>query len=461
MAYANLYRPDRLFLPQQRLTAFAETVPTPFYLYHEEGIRKSAQLICGSFRWAPEHLALFPISANSCPQVLRIFREAGFGTLARSVQELALARSCGFSEIAFHTAAMTPEAVRAVKDAPCTVIFDSPAQIEAMEGRFPARCALRYHPEKEPGRSAAAVLRHKSGMDRAQILDAVRILSAAGVEEIGLHCHIDGNPGEEFYPAAADMAFSLAQEVFLGTGIRFAFVDPGGGIGLRREAERGMVQLSRVGALVRDRYEARFGAGYRPAIWTEFGRCAVARHGLLICRVRRYGSGRGPMRSWMRPPVSCRICSWAVRGIPSRWWAPARKTADGSIPSMAARRMCGRSSATARSCLFCRRESCWRSATRALIANPCRSRGAWAPPAAAISIPKTEALCLQHEQKRADADDNTDADDGCDKGLQGQKEGNRGRVAHRTDPAGRLRKIGAKIDQFVHNGISFHLSAPL
>lgn len=285
MAYANLYRPDRLFLPQQRLTAFAETVPTPFYLYHEEGIRKSAQLICGSFRWALEHLALFPISANSCPQVLRIFREAGFGALARSVQELALARSCGFSEIAFHTAAMTPEAVRAVKDAPCTVIFDSPAQIEAMEGRFPARCALRYHPEKEPGRSAAAVLRHKSGMDRAQILDAVRILSAAGVEEIGLHCHIDGNPGEEFYPAAADMAFSLAQEVFLGTGIRFAFVDPGGGIGLRREADRGMVQLSRVGALVRDRYEARFGAGYRPAIWTEFGRCAVARHGLLICRV--------------------------------------------------------------------------------------------------------------------------------------------------------------------------------
>ena len=64
-------------------------------------------------------------------------------------------------------------------------------------------------------------------------------------------------------------------------------------------------------------------------------------------------------------------------------------------------------------------------------------------------------------KKRADADDNTDADDGCDKGLQGQKEGNRGRVAHRTDPAGRLRKIGAKIDQFVHNGISFHLSAPL
>ena len=286
MAYANLYRPDRLFLPQQKLSAFAETVPTPFYLYHEEGIRKSAQLIRGSFRWVPEHRALFPVSANSCGQILRIFREEGFGALARSVQELALAKGCGFSEIAFHTAAMTAEAAVAAKDARCTVIFDSPAQIRAMDGCFPVRCALRFHPEREPGRSAAAVRKHKSGMDRTQILEAVRTLSAAGVEEIGLHCHISGgNTGEDFYPSAAATVFSMAQEVFRSTGVRIAFVDPGGGIGVYSEHGRGVVQLSRVGVLVREAYEAAFGREQGPALCTEFGRYAAARHGLLVCRV--------------------------------------------------------------------------------------------------------------------------------------------------------------------------------
>ena len=286
MAYANLYRPDRLFLPQQRLSAFAKTVPTPFYLYHEDGILKSARLIRGSFRWAPAHMGWFPISANRCPQILRIFREEGFGALARSVQELALARECGFSQIAFHTAAMTETAACAAAEAGCTVIFDSLAQIGAMEGRLPACCGLRYHPEKEPGRSAAAVLKHKSGMDRAQIIEAAERLSAAGVCQIGLHCHIGGGSArEDFYPTVAKTVFALAKEVRERTGVRINFVDLGGGIGVQSGPPDGMVQLSRVGALVRDAYEAAFDAELRPAIWTELGRYAVARHGLLICRV--------------------------------------------------------------------------------------------------------------------------------------------------------------------------------
>ena len=107
MAYADIYRRDRLFLPQQKLLAFARDVPTPFYLYDEDGIRKTARLILGSFRWNAGHRAYFPVSANSSPAILRIYRGEGFGALALSVQELELAQSVGFSDILFHTAAMT------------------------------------------------------------------------------------------------------------------------------------------------------------------------------------------------------------------------------------------------------------------------------------------------------------------------------------------------------------------
>ncbi len=285
MAYANLYRPDRLFLPQQKLAAFARRVPTPFYLYHGEGIRKSAQLIRAGFRWAPRHRAWFPISANQSRRILEIFRDEGFGALARSVQELELARRCGFPKIAFHTAAMTSEAVRAAREANCTVIFDSPAQIRAMEDCLPLRCALRYHPEREPGKSAVASLKQKSGMDREEIIAAVCTLHDAGAEQIGLHCHCIGSGREDFYSTVAAALFSLANEIFARTGIRVSFADLGGGIAVRSGQDGSMIQLSRVGALVRSAYEAAFDGELRPEIWTELGRYAIARHGLLISSV--------------------------------------------------------------------------------------------------------------------------------------------------------------------------------
>ena len=236
MAYADLYRPDRLFLPQQKLAAFAGNVPTPFYIYHAEGIRKAAQLIRGSFCWAPEHRAWFPISANGCPQILRILREEGFGVLARSVRELELAQACGFSDIAFHTGAMTAEAARAAAKAGCTVIFDSPAQIEAMANCLPPRCLLRLCPEKDPGTNrAVAALKNRSGMDRTQILAAVQTLRSRGAEHIGLHCHLPGAPGDErHYPAVAAMLLELALEIYTHTGVRIDCIDPGGGIDVRR-----------------------------------------------------------------------------------------------------------------------------------------------------------------------------------------------------------------------------------
>ncbi len=283
MAYANVYRPDRLFLPQQKLAAFAASVSTPFYLYDEDGIRKSARLIRGSFCWASRHMAWFPVSVNSCPQILRIFREEGFGALARSVPELALAQSSGFSEITFHTAAMTAAAVQAAIRANCTVIFDSPGQIEAFEGCLPDRCLLRCQPANA---APAAVLKQKSGMERSQIMASAARLRDLGVRQIGLHCHASsGGCDEGFYSAAAVHLIRLAKEVFVETGIRVDCIDPGGGLDVRSDPPRGMVQLSRVGALVRDVFENELPAGFAPAIHTEFGRYAVARHGLLISRV--------------------------------------------------------------------------------------------------------------------------------------------------------------------------------
>ena len=286
MAYADIYRRDRLFLPQQKLLAFARDVPTPFYLYNEDGIRKTARLILGSFRWNAGHRAWFPVSVNSCPAILRIYREEGFGALAGSVQELELAQKVGFSDILFHTAAMTPQAVEAVRRSGCGVILDAPGQLAQFGSEPPARCLLRYHPEKELRKAFTSAIsrRGKSGMSREHVIETAQALSRLGVREIGLHCHISGGAlGEEDYSFLASILLELAEELSE-SGVRITAIDPGGGLADGTEPGRPTIHMSAVGAQMR-RVFAELPEGLQPALYTEFGRFAIARHGILISRV--------------------------------------------------------------------------------------------------------------------------------------------------------------------------------
>ena len=282
MAYADIYRRDRLFLPQQELLAFAREVPTPFYLYDEDGVRKTARLILASFRMPAGHRAYFPVGVNNAPAILRIYREEGFGALVCSVQELELARSIGFGDVLFHTAGLTEPAAEAVSSARCGVILDAPGQIEAFSGALPERCLLRWHPEQELRKSFAFARRGKSGMDRAQVIEAAKALSRLGVPEIGLHCHVPGSiQTPEDYPRLASLLLDLAAEL-RSSGVRIGMIDPGGGLPAGTEPGRPQLHMSAVGAQMRRLFE---GIPDAPVLCTELGRSAVARHGIAVSRV--------------------------------------------------------------------------------------------------------------------------------------------------------------------------------
>ena len=286
MAYADLYRRDRLFLPQQKLLAFARDVPTPFYVYDEDGIRKNARQILGSFRWQPGHRAYFPVSVNNAPAILRIYREEGFGALAGTPQELALAQRCGFTDVLFHTAAMTVQTATQVRSALCGVILDAPGQLGAFSGEAPERCLLRWHPEQELRKSLSASFsrRGKSGMNREQVIETAGRLSGMGVRSIGLHCHLGhGDLDTEDYQCIVSALLSLAGELNA-MGIRIAMIDPGGGLAANAQPGHPPIHLSALGALVREAY-ARQREGDAPALCTELGRIAIARHGILVSRV--------------------------------------------------------------------------------------------------------------------------------------------------------------------------------
>ncbi len=287
MPYGNTYRPDRLFLPQEKLMAFAAHVSTPFFLYDEVGIRKSARIVQGSFCRLPGHRSFFPLRTNGAPAVVRILREEGFGVLTRSVSELLMAERLGVpgKDILFHTPALTDEAVFHIRRLNCGFIFDAPGQIEKLADDLPEVCLLRYHPEKpctNPSFTANSD-RNKSGMSREQVISAAARLATLGRREIGIHCHLSGNAMEEhYYPTVARLLLALAQEIEERTDSHIGIIDVGGGIGIPMKPKAPSVNLPKVGAMLREAYDDAF---CKPILYTELGRWVVGRHGLLLSRV--------------------------------------------------------------------------------------------------------------------------------------------------------------------------------
>ena len=84
--------------------------------------------------------------------------------------------------------------------------------------------------EKELQKAFAFARRGKSGMDRAQVIEAAKALSRMGVPEIGLHCHVPGSiQAAEDYPQLASLLLDLAAEL-RSSGVKIRMIDPGGGL---------------------------------------------------------------------------------------------------------------------------------------------------------------------------------------------------------------------------------------
>ena len=89
----------------------AAQFPTPFHLYHEEGIRTRARTLNQAFSWCPDFQEYFAVKALPNPSILRILKEEGCGVDCSSETELMLAEALGFSgrDIMFSANAMPNE----------------------------------------------------------------------------------------------------------------------------------------------------------------------------------------------------------------------------------------------------------------------------------------------------------------------------------------------------------------
>lgn len=304
---------ERLY-PQ--LDAIAEHYGTPFHIYDETGIRATGQQLKKAFADVAAFQEFYAVKALPNPAILRIMRELGFGFDCSSIPELMLARDCGAraEEIIFTSNNTTQEEfAMAAADGGCILNLDDISLVDKVPN-MPELICFRYNPgSRRRGNDIIGKPEEaKYGVSHEQIAKAYRQAMDRGAKRFGLHTMLASNELNHSYMVqTAAMLLTLAGDLGRELGIRFEFLNIGGGFGIPYTPEAKALDLaamaSKITALFQD-FAAHM--GYQPALFMESGRFMTGPHGVLVVRAinrkeiyRNYVGVDACMSALMRPAL--------------------------------------------------------------------------------------------------------------------------------------------------------------
>jgi diaminopimelate decarboxylase len=286
----------RLPFSAATLGRIVERYPTPFHIYDEAAIRANVRRLLAAFAWAPSFREYFAVKATPNPYILKLLRDEGLGADCSSLPELILAEKAGITgeRVMFSSNDTPAEEFVKARQLGAIINLDDISHIDFLERHagIPPMICFRYNPGPLRGGGNAIIGKPeeaKYGLTRPQMMEACRIVRDRGVRRIGLHTMVisnELNPG--FFIETAKMMFDLVAEIHAEMGIRVEMVNLGGGIGIPYRPDQQPVDLSAVGAGIREAYETRVAArGLAPlGLAMECGRMITGPYGYLVATVR-------------------------------------------------------------------------------------------------------------------------------------------------------------------------------
>lgn len=280
------------FVTKEQLEKIVSQYPTPFHLYDEAGIRRTARLVNKAFSWNKGFKEYFAVKATPNPYLLQILREEGCGADCSSYTELLMSDAVGFkeSEIMFSSNATPAEDFKLARKLNVNINLDDITHIDFLEkvADIPEPVCCRYNPGghfaiasnimDNPGDA-------KYGMTHEQIIEAYKILKSKGVKNFGIHAFLASNTvTNEYYPELARILFELAVELKEKTGAHISFINLSGGIGIAYKPEQQDNDVLAIGEGVRKVFEeVLVPAGMGDVkLFTELGRYMLAPNGALV-----------------------------------------------------------------------------------------------------------------------------------------------------------------------------------
>lgn len=282
------------FVTKQQIEKIAGNYPTPFHIYHKEGICENAERVQKAFSWNNGFREYFAVKANPNPYILKMLKNYGCGVDCSSMTELMLAQACGFQgdEIMF-SSNDTPEGeFRKASELGAYINLDDITHIDFLkeEAGVPETICCRFNPGgvfqmgtdimDNPGDA-------KYGMTEEQMTEAFKRLKNLGAKRFGIHSFLASNTvTNEYYPTLAGILFELAVRLKEATGVEIAFINLSGGVGVPYEPDREPNDIAVIGEGVRKKFqEIMVPAGMGDvAIFTELGRFMLAPYGGLVTK---------------------------------------------------------------------------------------------------------------------------------------------------------------------------------
>ncbi|RJP47010.1 MAG: diaminopimelate decarboxylase [Desulfobacteraceae bacterium] len=296
------------------LSDIADHFGTPFHIYDETGIRNTGNSLKHAFSGIAGFNEFFAVKALPNPEIMKIMKDMGFGFDCSSIPELVLARSIGArGEEIFFTSNNTSDAdfAAAFADGGAVINLDDISLIPKLP-RVPDLISFRYNPgERRTGNAIIGnPVEAKYGVSHDRISDAYRQALDLGVRRFGLHAMLASNERNFTYMVeTARMLLDLAAMISGETGIKFAFINIGGGLGIPYRPEDAPLDIVSMGHHIALLFDAFASAhGYKPLLFMESGRYMTGPHGVLVTRAinrkdiyRTYIGVDACMSSLMRP----------------------------------------------------------------------------------------------------------------------------------------------------------------
>lgn len=283
------------FVTKEKVEEIVKTIPTPFHIYDEKGIRENAQKLKDAFAWNKGFKEFFAVKATPNPFLIDILREYGCGCDCSSLTELMLSHAMGVKggDIMFSSNDTPAEEFAYANEIGATINLDDITHIDFLEktiGKIPETISCRYNPGgyfkisnsimDNPGDA-------KYGMTTEQLFEAFKILKAKGAKHFGIHAFLASNTvTNEYYPTLAKTLFEVAVKLEKETGADIKFINLSGGIGIPYKPDQEPNDIAAIGEGVRKVYEeVLVPAGMGDvALHTELGRFMLAPYGHLITK---------------------------------------------------------------------------------------------------------------------------------------------------------------------------------
>lgn len=277
----------------ERAEAIADEFGTPVHVYDEAGVRSTAEDLAKAFVWADGYQNYFAVKALPNPTILKLVNSLGMGLDCSSRTELLLAQKLGITgSNLFFTSNNTPaEDFELAVELDATINIDDiahlPNFVSALGSGHLSRISARYNPGdlKSGNDIIGQPTEAKYGMDIPGLIETFKQLRTLNISEFGLHTMVASNElNPNYFAETADILLQAMEQIEEATGLKFSFVNLGGGMGLNYLPEQDVLDIEQAGQGIREVFEKHSRTELK--IYTENGRYISGPNGYLLTRVR-------------------------------------------------------------------------------------------------------------------------------------------------------------------------------